>query len=74
MNITIRLYGVFRKGRFTEEVRTCAPATRAREVVEQLQLPPQLLGIVVINDLHAQLDDTLHDGDTLALFPLLDGG
>jgi molybdopterin converting factor small subunit len=74
MNIKIRLFGVFRIDRFKEETRSVPPGTSAREVAEELRLLPHLLGIVVINDRHANLDDTLQEGDTLALFPLLDGG
>jgi molybdopterin converting factor small subunit len=33
-----------------------------------------LLCIVVTNDVLAGTDDVLTDGDTLSLFPLLDGG
>jgi len=74
MKITIRLFGVFRIGRFKEEVRDLPAGTRPRAVVAALQLPERLLGIVLINDCHAQLDDPLHEGDTLALLPLLEGG
>ncbi len=74
MNIRIRLFGVFRIGRFKEEVRELPAGTRPREVVAALQLSDQLLGIVLINDRHASLDDPLRDGDTLALLPLLEGG
>ena len=74
MKITIRLFGVFRIGRFKEEMRELPAGTRPRAVAAALQLPEQLLGIVLINDRHAHLDDPLHDGDSLALLPLLEGG
>jgi molybdopterin converting factor small subunit len=74
MQVKVRLFGVFRINHFKEEVRELSPGCTAQDVVDALRLPSQLLGIVLINDLHAQLDDTLSEGDTLALLPLLDGG
>jgi hypothetical protein len=74
VRVTIKLIGVFRINRFKEEVRTYSPGVRISEIVGELQLPGNLLGIVVINGIHATTADVLHDGDTLTLFPLLDGG
>jgi molybdopterin converting factor small subunit len=74
IKIRIKLAGVFRINRFKEEERTYPPGTTVREVVEDLRLPEHLLGIVVINEVHAGAEDVLQDGDTLALFPLLGGG
>lgn len=74
MNIKVRLFGFFRIDRFKEEELTVQEGSSARQVVEELQLPLQHLGIVLINERHAQLDDRLHEGDTLSLLPLLGGG
>jgi molybdopterin converting factor small subunit len=74
VRVCIKLFGVFRINRFKEEVRSYPPGVSAREVIKDLQLPGHLLGIVVINDVHAGTDDLLRDGDTLSLFPLLCGG
>lgn len=74
MEIRIRLYGVFRIDRFKEEVRDYPLGTTVREVVEKLRIPGQLLGIVLINGVHAGVDDPLKDGDVLTLLPLLGGG
>lgn len=74
IKVRVKLYGVFRTSRFKEDVRNYPPGVMVREIVEDLGLPEHLLGIVVINDVHAGTDDVLGDGDTLSLFPLLDGG
>lgn len=74
MILTIRLYGVFRIDRFKEKQLTLPAGCCVDEVVEQLQLSRQLLGIILINDRHADINSTLADGDTLALLPLLEGG
>lgn len=72
--IRVKLFGLFRIDRFKEEVRSYPCGVRVRQVVADLQLPEHLLGIVVINDVHASIDEVLQDGDTLSLFPLLGGG
>lgn len=74
IKIRVILAGLFRIDRFKEEVRHYPSGVTVRNVIEDLQLPAHLLGIVVINDVHADTDDVLADGDVLALFPLLDGG
>lgn len=74
MKITIKLAGVFRIERFEEAVRDYPAGIAVDDVVKDLELPGHLLGIVVINDLHATVDDRLKEGDTLMLLPLLDGG
>lgn len=74
MEIRIRLYGVFRIDRFKEEVRDYPLGTTVREVVEELRIPDRLLGIVLINGVHAGVDELLKDGDVLTLLPLLGGG
>jgi len=74
VEIRIKLYGVFRLERFREEIRSYPPGITARDVVVQLRISEQLLGIVLINGVHAGLDDSLQDGDVLSLLPILGGG
>ncbi len=74
MQIQLCLYGAFRRQRFAEESRQLPPGTRVREVVESLELPDHLLGIILIDGVHAGLDDELQDGQVLSLLPMVDGG
>lgn len=74
MNVTIKLVGIFQIGRFKEAVREYPSATCVREIVKELRIPDPLLGIVLINDIHAGIEDVLNDGDSVCLLPLLDGG
>ena len=74
MLVTVKLHGVFRIDRFKEERVEYPPGTTVQDVVEQLQLPDHILGIVMVNYIHGATDDQLKDGDTLALLPILDGG
>jgi len=74
LEITIKLAGLFRIERFKEAAREYPTGTRVEEVVAALQLPEHLLGIILINGVHASAQDVLSPGDTLQLLPLLGGG
>jgi sulfur carrier protein ThiS len=74
MNVTIQLIGIFQIGRFKEAVREYPADTRVRELVEEFRIPAHLLGVVLINGIHAHLDDVLNEGDTVCLLPFIDGG
>lgn len=74
MQIKVRLIGAFRIDRFKERDADYPVGTRVNEVVEQLQIPLRALGTVLINGVHAGIEDALSEGDTLALLPILGGG
>jgi molybdopterin converting factor small subunit len=74
VTIKVRLYGVLRIGRFSEDVREVPSGMTARELAEQLQLPDRLVGTVLIRDVHASLDDPLTDGDEVTFLAALTGG
>jgi len=74
MQITVSLHGVFRIDRFKKKRLDYPDESNAQKVIDHLQIPVKLLGIILINGTHARAEDILHDGDTLMLLPLLEGG
>ena len=74
MKVTVKLFASFRTGRFAIEEREYPDGTTVGQVVEELGLLEQELGIMMVNSRHVKLDRTLAENDTLALFPLLGGG
>ena len=74
MKITLKLVGVFCIGRFKKDVQEYPIGTKAGDVIDHLQLPKDVLGIILINGVHAEEQDILKDGDTLSILPMLDGG
>lgn len=74
MQIRLCLFGAFRHNRFAETVRELPADTPVADVVESLSLPDHLLGIVLINGVHASLGTKLQEGDCLSLLPIVDGG
>ena len=74
MLITVSLHGIFRTNRFKQKILEYPEGSSAQKVIDDLQIPARLLGIILINGTHANSDNILHAGDTLMLLPLLDGG
>jgi len=74
MRVTVKLFATFRTDRFDIEAREYPDGTVVEQIVDELELPREKLGIVMVNSRHVDLDRELRDGDTLALFPLVGGG
>lgn len=74
MEITVKLFATFRTDRFDIETRDYPEGTTVGGVVDDLQLPREQLGILMINGRHVDLDRVLAEGETLAIFPLVGGG
>jgi sulfur-carrier protein len=74
MQITVKLFATFRIGRFVAENREYPPGTRIAAIIAQLQIPEAQIGMIMLNHRHAEPEQVLHDGDTLAIFPLVGGG
>jgi molybdopterin converting factor small subunit len=74
MRITVKLFASFRTGRFSVEEREYPEGMTIGQVADDISLPREEIGIIMVNSRHAKLERVLEDGDILALFPLLGGG
>jgi sulfur-carrier protein len=74
MRITVKLFANFRTGRFSVEEREYPEGTTIGQVADDISLPREEIGVMMVNSRHAKLDRIMDDGDILALFPLLGGG
>jgi len=80
MQITIRLLASYR--RYLPEghdhragfLRQFPGGATAGEVLATLPIPRDDPFTCLVNGRHAELDQELHDGDALALFPAVGGG
>ena len=72
--ITVKLFASFRFKWFKEAVRECPPGTMILDIVTEIGIPVNELGIVLKNGLHATIHDTLQAGDVVSLMPLMGGG
>lgn len=74
MEMTVKLFATLRQGRFKEQQQEQAEGTLIVDIVNQLSIPHQELGIIFLNGKHAKLEQALHAGDVLAIFPPVGGG
>jgi len=74
MKITVKLVGALQTDRFKIEELDLPSGARVLSVVESLELPKGLIGIILINGLHSGEQDILKEADFLTILPLLDGG
>lgn len=74
MDVHIKLIGIFKIDRFSEQYLNFPAETKVQDVVEALQLPQQHFGIVLINGSHAASESLLADGDQVVIMPFVDGG
>jgi sulfur carrier protein ThiS len=74
MKVTVKLFANFRLGRFKVREQELPVPSSCGDVVASLTIPEPEIGIVLVNGRHAPLAQTLNEGDTLSLFPLVGGG
>lgn len=81
INITVLLFGACREAAGVSELHCelAAPATAATAWAEVAARFPALASfersaLLAINEEHARRDESLQDGDTLAIFPPVSGG
>jgi len=43
-------------------------------LINRLNVPEELAGVIIVNDVNADFSDALHDGDRVTLIPPLAGG
>ncbi len=74
MKITVHLFATFRNGRFKQQEKDYSEGTTFRQVVADVGLREEDLGMGLVNGIHASMGQELQEGDSLSLFPLLAGG
>ncbi len=74
MQITVKLFATFRVGRFVARTLEYPAGTRIAHVIRDLQIPEGQIGMIMVNGRHAEPDQELYGGESLALFPLVGGG
>ena len=74
MRVTVKLFANFRNGRFDIEEKEYPGESSVLSIVHALQIPPEEIGIILLNGRHAELKEAPSAGDTLSIFPLLGGG
>ena len=74
MQIIVSLFATFRNGRFKQEERIFPDGATLGQVIVDIGIAAEEIGMALVNGRHAPLDRSLSGGDTIALFPMLGGG
>lgn len=74
MNVTVKLFAGFREGRFVKEDRTFPEHTMVVDIVDNLGIDREEIGVLMRNSLQCSLETALEAGDILAIFPVIGGG
>ncbi len=74
MKITVRLFAFFREGRFVEEIRDYPEKTTVAQVINDLGINIDAVGVTMLCFRQCALDTELKEGDQLGIFPMIGGG
>jgi sulfur-carrier protein len=74
MKITVKLFAGLQKGRFQAKELECRNGISIKELMAQLDVPEEDYFITFINNLHADHETELKEGDNLSVFPAVGGG
>ena len=74
MELEIKLFANLRKFDPQQEKIELADGTTVLDFLERIGIPPSEVAVVLVNGRHAKLDQPLHDGETIAIFPPIAGG
>ena len=74
MVIKVRLFAMFREGRFDEKELEMPQGSSVAVLLEYLKIPEKGSKILLVNGLPASVKDKLSDADIVAIFPMIAGG
>ena len=74
MVIKVRLFAMFREGRFDEKELELPQGSSLAYLMEYLKIPEKDSKVLLVNGLSASVEDKLSDDDVVAIFPMIAGG
>lgn len=74
MKITVKLFAYFRDDRFTIKEQIVTKKTTVGNIVDSLKIDREEVGVLMLNSRHTDFDNSLQEGDILAIFPVVGGG
>ena len=79
MEIRVRIYRIL--GKYAPDMpngktkhMTIPEKVSVKDIIKELGIPVQKVGLTVINGSLKQIETILHDQDDVQLFPLIEGG
>jgi sulfur carrier protein ThiS len=74
MHITVKLFAYFRDNRFKQQQMEFPEGTTVEAIIRSLGVPPDEVGVTMINSRHCELHQVPAEGDQVAIFPAIGGG
>jgi len=74
VQVTVKLIASLQAGRLKEEQIDFPVNTTISQLVQQLAIPQDEVGMILVNGKASFLDTVVQTGDTISLFPLVGGG
>jgi molybdopterin converting factor small subunit len=74
VKVTVKLFATFRTGRFEAAEREYPVGTTVAQIVDELRIPREEIGILMVSGRHSDLTREIAAGETVAIFPLVGGG
>ncbi len=74
MRITVKLFATFREHRFIKQERDVPEEVQVGNIVDELGIDRDEVGVLMVNSRHSSFDAQLRPGDILAIFPVIGGG
>lgn len=72
--IEVRLFATLRDGRGKVMMLEPGTVSTAGDILSALEISPETVAILLINGFHSRPEDSVRDGDIIALFPPVGGG
>lgn len=74
MKLTIKLFAYFRDDRFSVREMEYPEGTTVADIITDLGINPDEVGVTMINSKHCLFDTVPAKGDSLGIFPMIGGG
>ena len=74
MKLQIKLFATLRKFNPLDEEIELDDGLRVIDFLNRFGIPTSEVAVILVDGRHANLEQPLHDGETLAIFPPIAGG
>ena len=74
MLVQVKLFATFRQRRFDKKNMDLPTTSSVTFLLEQLNIPAEQVGILLVNGRSASVETELYDNDVVSVFPAIGGG
>lgn len=74
MIVEVKLFATFRNNRFKRKSIEVSDGFTVGGILKDLEIPVDRTGILLVNGLSADVEQSLADNDVVAVFPAIGGG